>query len=190
MWGKKEQKEENQSRPGGIDFDTAAERVTAEVEEPDEHELAVDEDIAAVLAGKPDEEALIVKPKWALRVSKGCFYPAARWIHPAYSLNDQEAEKINPEMQAFLQAAVDKYMPAAVSRVASRFPEMWDLLAVLGVLYYQKYQVVKKLIAEEAKAAENAKRVAGSHIAVMPAPQAEEPEEKIVGQRLRDGTLV
>ncbi len=127
-------------------------------------------------AGEVDEEELIIKPEWALAVSKGCFYPAARWIHPAYSLNDEEAEKINPKMRAFLQAAADKYMPAQISLLANRFPEVWALLAVLGALYYQKYRVVSKVMAEEAKAAANAKRVEGSHVAIMPAPQPEEPE--------------
>ena len=183
MWFDKKKEVQTEAaspRPGGIDYETAAARVTAE-----------DPEVAAAADAfvEADEEALIVKPEWAIVAVKGCFYPAAKWIHPAYAIDDGEAAQISPKMQVFLQTVADKYAPAAISRLANRYPEFWDLVAVLGVLYYQKWRAVSKIIAEEQKRFENAKNVT-----VMPAPQsqqpAEEPEEKIVGERLRDGSLV
>ncbi len=171
-------------RPGGIDFETAAARVT--VEDP---EIAAAAD--SFIAATADDEALIVRSEWAIVAVKGCFYPAAKWIHPAYAIDGGEAAQVSPKMQLFLQMVADKYAPAAISRLANRYPEFWDLVAVLGVLYYQKWRAVSKIIAEEQRARhqgpENAKNVT-----VMPSPEqpVEEPEEKIVGQRLRDGSLV
>jgi hypothetical protein len=143
---------------------------------------------------EPEEEALKVKPAWAVVAAKGVFFPAAKWIHPAYALTDEEAVRVAPEMQVFLQSLADKYAPVAVSRIANRYPEFADLIAALGTVYYHKWRAVKKLVAEE----EQARREAGANaknvtpVAVMPTPEAiqEEPELKVVGQRMRDGSLV
>jgi len=184
MWGRKEQKNEEAVGSPGIDFETAAARVTAA-----SPEIAAAADAVIDLE---NEESLLIKPEWAIVAVKGCFYPAAKFIHPAYAVADDEAEKISPQMQIFLQAIADKYAPAVIARVANRYPEFWDLVGAVGVLYYQKWRAISKLIAEEAKAraeaGENAKRVNGE-VVVMRSP-AEAPEEKIVGQRMRDGSMV
>jgi len=139
-----------------------------------------------------DQEALLVKPEWAIVVAKGCFYPAAKWIHPAYALNAEQAEAIAPAMQVFLQTVADKYAPAMVSRLANRYPEFWDLVAKLGVVYYQQWRAVSQLVAEE----ERARREAGANaknvtpVTVMPLPLEETEERKVVGERMRDGSLV
>jgi len=139
-------------------------------------------------------EALIIKPEWAIVAVKGCFYPAAKFIHPGYAVAEDEAAAISPKMQVFLQTLADKYAPAAISRLANRYPEFWDLAAALGVLYYQRWRAVSQLVAEEqkarAEAGENAKRV-NADVVVMPSPvSVEEPERKVVGERMRDGSLV
>src|SRR6266851_6581524 len=152
MWGfnKKNQNDETAARPGGIDFDSAAARVTA-----------ADPLIAAAAATtvieKDADEALIIKQEWAIVAVKGAFYPAARWIHPAYAVNDAEAAKVGPKMQVFLQAVADKYAPAVVGRLASRYPEFWDVLGAVGILYYEKWRAVSQLIAEEEERVRNAK---------------------------------
>src|SRR6266478_908109 len=116
MWGrnKKNQNDETAARPGSIDYESAAARVTA-----------ADPLIAAAAATTVIEEdaneALIVKREWAIDAVKGCFYPAARWIHPAYAVDDAEAEKVGPKMQKFLQIVADKYAPAAIGRLANRY---------------------------------------------------------------------
>jgi len=188
VWFKsKNQNQEAASGPGGIEFDAAAARVTA-----------ADPLIAAAAATTAIEEdadeALIIKPEWAIAAVKGAFYPAEKFLHPAYAVDDEEAAKVSPKMQVFLQSLADKYAPAAISRLANRYPEFWDLAAALGILYYQKWRIVSKLIAQEekarAEAGENAKRV-NADVVVMPSPAPiEEPERKIVGERLSDGSLV
>ncbi len=182
MWGfnKKNQNE----RPGSIDFDSAAARVTAA-------DPLIAEAAAATAIEEDADEALIIKQEWAIVAVKGAFYPAARYLHPAYAVDNDEAEQIAPKMQVFLQSLADKYAPAAIARLANRYPEFWDLAAALGVLYYQKWRAVSQLIAEEEERVRNAKNV--TPITVMPAPAAEtdeEPERKVVGERMRDGTLV
>ena len=182
MWGfnKKNQNE----RPGSIDFDSAAARVTAA-------DPLIAEAAAATAIEKDADEPLIIKQEWAIVAVKGAFYPAARWIHPAYAVNDAEAAKVGPKMQVFLQAVADKYAPAVVGRLASRYPEFWDLFGAVGILYYEKWRAVSQLIAEEEERVRNAKNV--TPITVMPSPAAEteeEPERKVVGERMRDGTLV
>ena len=188
MWGfnKKNQNDETAARPGSIDFESAAARVTAADPDPTAETL----DSATVKAAGSDE-ALIIKQEWAIVAVKGAFYPAARYLHPAYAVDNEEAEKVAPKMQVFLQSLADKYAPAAIARLANRYPEFWDLAAALGVLYYQKWRAVSQLIAEEEERVRNAKNV--TPITVMPAPAAEtaeEPERKVVGERMRDGTLV
>jgi len=192
MWFQKsEQSEPNKNpHPGGIDFETAAARVT--LEDPEVADADTELDPADEFVA-PDEEALLIKPGWAIAVAKGCFYPAARWVHPAYAIRDEQAEQIAPAMQVFLQTLADKYAPAAISRLANRHPEFWDLVAKLGVLYYQQWRAVSQLVAEEERARlANAKNV--TPISVMPMPPEvvvhEEPERKVVGERMRDGSLV
>jgi hypothetical protein len=185
----KQKNQEAAGRPGGIEFDAAAARVTAESPE-------IPAGAEDGLPSQTDSEALIIKPEWAIAAVKGAFYPAEKFLHPAYAVDDEEAAEVSPKMQVFLQSLADKYAPAAISRLANRYPEFWDLAAALGVLYYQKWRVVSKLIAQEEKAraaaGENAKRV-NAEVVVMPSP-AEQPEEelqrKVVGERMRDGSLV
>jgi hypothetical protein len=163
--------------PGGIDFETAAARVTVEekVLQPMDQELA--DELHEAAAG----ESLIIRPEWALVAVKGCFYPAAKWIHPAYEATDEEAQKAAPQMQAFLQTIADKYAPAMIARLANRHPEFWDLVAALGILYYQKWDAVTRIMAAEADAAERAKRVKGERVdGVTEMPlRSEQSEEKI-----------
>ena len=169
MWFKKDNKEaEHENRPGGIDYEAAAARVTAEEPELEEVDPTVAEFAETVAAAEEPKESLIIKPEWAQAALKACFYPPAKMVHPAYALTDEEAERVSPKMATFLQAVADKIAPAVVCRLANKYPEFFDLAGALGVLYYQKWRIVSKLQLEEARAraAENAKRVAG--IAVMP----------------------
>ena len=167
----KNEETENESRPGGTDYETAAARVTAESVSPapGSNEEAI-ENAEELIAAAEEQEDLVIKPAWAIEAVKGCFYPAAKLIHPAYALTDEQAEKAGPKMQVFLQAIADKYLPVAVGRLANKYPEFWDLAGALGVLYYQQWRAVSKIQAAEEKArreaGENAKRVAG--VRVMP----------------------
>src|SRR5260370_12326725 len=95
MWGfnKKNQNE----RPGSIDFDSAAARVTAA-------DPLIAEAAATTAIEEDADEALIIKHEWAIVAVKGAFYPAARWIHPAYTANDAEPTKVGTSTRAFLQS--------------------------------------------------------------------------------------
>src|SRR5260370_35566239 len=89
MWGfnKKNQNE----RPGSIDFDSAAARVTAA-------DPLIEAAAATTAIAEEADEALIVNRDWAIVAVKACFYPAARGIHPAYAVNDlEEMERSVPE---------------------------------------------------------------------------------------------
>ena len=133
LWGNKGK--ENNAQTGG-DFEAAAARVTVQ-EQVEEVTGAVD----AAAHG----DRLEVRPEWAEAAARLCFLPAARLSHPAYALTDEEAQTISPQIQALLQAVADKYAPALVGRVASRHPELFDAIAAVGVLYWQKWRMVSKL---------------------------------------------
>lgn len=179
MWFKNKNQETETASPSphGTDYEAAAARVTAENLEAEEHDPELDAPEGDFVEETPTaEEQLVIKPEWALATSKACFYPPAKMIHPAYALTDEEAEKVSPKMAAFLQAIADKYAPAMVCRLANKYPEFWDLAGALGVLYYQKWRIVSKLQAEEARAraegGENARRVPGVRVMPTPAPAA------------------
>jgi hypothetical protein len=156
MWNR-QKKAENQSEMGGGDFDAAAARVTAEpIPGSDEEATRNASEMAGAIA--EDGEDFIIREEWAEATARICFVPAAKLIHPAYALTDDEAESISPQMQAFLQAVADKYAPAAIARIANRYPELVDLVAALGILYYRKWKFVSRMIALEAQ--ERARREA------------------------------
>lgn len=141
IWG--QSKQHQNGGTGGDEFDAAAARVSAEMPaEP------------GPVAGEPEPEtSLAIRPEWAEAAARFCFLPAAKFVHPAYALADEEAEAITPQMQTFLQAVADKYAPAAVGRLANRYPEFFDLAAALGVLYWQKWRHVSRIQKLEADAA-------------------------------------
>jgi hypothetical protein len=143
-------KTESPSATVGGDFEKAAEQVSAK---PAETEFAENGPAVEVV------ERFLIREEWAEGAARLCFVPPARLIHPAYALTDDEAERIAPQMQEFLQAVADKYAPAALATLSSKYPEFFDLTAALGVLYYQKWKYVSHLRAVEArekKARENA----------------------------------
>jgi hypothetical protein len=137
LWPKS--KESNAARGG--DFEEAAARVTV---------AAGESPADAAMAGVESGDRLDIRPEWAQAAARLCFLPAARLSHPAYALTDEEADSITPQIQALMQAVADKYAPALVGRVASRHPELFDAIAALGVLYWQKWRLVSRLQREEA----------------------------------------
>ena len=173
LWG---QGKENSGASGG-DFEQAAARVTAQVETESARAAGPEE--------LPGEDRLEIRTEWAEAAARACFFPAARLWHPAYALTNEEAEVISPKMQAFLQAVADKYAPAAIGRVASKYPEFFDLTAALGVLYWQKWRFVTKMRALDA--AERAQKEADTEPA---SERIDIPLRPKVGERTEDGALV
>jgi len=180
LWG---QSKENSGEAGG-DFEAAAARVTAGSDEE------VTRNAAEVTAAIEDGDAFEIRPEWAEAAARLCFLPAARLSHPAYALTDEEAEVISPKMQAFLQAVADKYAPAALGRVANKYPEFFDLTAALGILYWQKWRFVSKMRAldavDRAKAEVEIKPASDS----IDLPGVSLPLRPKVGERTEDGALV
>src|SRR6266446_10035768 len=184
LWG---QSKENSGATGG-EFEQAAARVTAE-----DVPRAAGADGAEVPDG---EDRLEIRPEWAEAAARLCFLPAARLSHPAYALTNEEAEVISPKMQAFLQAVADKYAPAALGRVANKYPEFFDLTAALGVLYWQKWRYVSKmraLDAAEAARLAQVERASGEvprPVQSVDLPGVSLPLRPKVGERTEDGALV
>ena len=174
LWGKGKP---NSGETGG-DFEAAAARVTVQ-------EQVAEVTGAAEAATHGDR--LEIRPEWAEAAAKLCFLPAARLSHPAYALTDEEAQTISPQIQALLQAVADKYAPALVGRVASRHPELFDAVAALGVLYWQKWRMVSRLQAAELEAAA---AKAGGETPPAPAPVISLPVRSKVGERDESGALV
>lgn len=173
MWKKEK------SVTAGGDFEAVAARVTAEVEQS---ELP-----GADSAGAP--EALIIRPEWANAAARLCFLPAAKFSHPAFALTDEEAEKITPQIQALLQAVSDRYAPALLGHMANKHRELFDAVAALGVLYWQKWRLVSHLRkveamerarmaaeAQQPKERAEAEAFAASAVASADVPQSGEAE--------------
>jgi hypothetical protein len=178
-------KENNQAgEAGGDEFDRAAARVSAD--------LPADPVPGAAAGGEEEGELLVIRPEWAVEVARLCFLPAAKFVHPAYALADEEAVAISPQMQKFLQAVADKYAPAAVGRLANKYPEFFDLAGALGVLYWQKWRYVSHIRRMEAEQRAEAEAAAGrkpeSGVLVMPPESSPAPVK--VGDRDEQGRLV
>jgi hypothetical protein len=175
LWGKGKP---NSAEAGG-DFEAAAARVTVAEQVSD---------VAATAEAAAHGDRLEIRPEWAEAAARLCFLPAARLSHPAYALTDEEAQTISPQIQALLQAVADKYAPALVGRVASRHPELFDAVAALGVLYWQKWRYVSKL--QAAELAEAAAKADGEATPPVPAPVISLPVRPKVGERDETGALV
>jgi hypothetical protein len=182
MWSKS--KESQTGAVGGDEFERAAARVSAD--------LPADPGPGAAAGVEQEGESLAIRLEWAEAAARLCFLPAARMVHPAYALADEEAEVISPKMQAFLQAVADKYAPAALSRVANKYPEFLDLAGALGVLYWQKWRYVSHIRRMEAEQRAEAEAAAGrkpeSGVLVMPPESSPAPVK--VGDRDEQGRLV
>jgi hypothetical protein len=171
----------------GGDFDSAAARVNAELPGV----ATGDGDEASTVRALDESGKLTIREEWAKAAAEYCFYPAAKLIHPAYALADEEAEKIAPQMQEFLQVVADKYAPAALGRLSSKYPEFFDLTAALGVLYWQKWRYVshlRRVEAEQAAARAAADRKPDAGGFAM-APESPLPTPK-AGERDENGVLV
>lgn len=170
---------------GNSEFEEAAARVTAAESSPSP-------DASAQPEGEQGEsERFIIREEWAEGASRLLFLPPAKFIHPAFALDEEEAQIVGPKMQSFLQAVVDRYeylIPGWTKRLSNKFPELTELLGVVAVLGYHKYKLVKRLRAEEAEARARAGEGARN---VTPTPTAEEPARKYkTGERDAEGTLI
>lgn len=107
----------------------------------------------------PPEESdrLVIHMDWSGKVVNGCFWPLARFDHPAWALTEEETAAIAPKMHVFLQAVSDRYAPAWLGRMATRHAELFDLGIALTMMYYAKFQQVNEARAE-AVAAETARQ--------------------------------
>lgn len=90
------------------------------------------------------EERFVITPKWAVEVVKATSWPLETYVHPAWALSYEEASKAAPEMQTFLQAVVDKYLPLLMKRFVRRHSVLLDMLAALSLVYVAKYKAIQK----------------------------------------------
>lgn len=95
------------------------------------------------------EEKFVVSQKWATEVVKSTSWPLERYAHPAWALSFEEASRAAPEMQTFLQAVVDRYLPALMKRFVSKHSALLDMLAALGIVYAAKYKAIRLQIEAE-----------------------------------------
>jgi hypothetical protein len=94
------------------------------------------------------EEKFQIQPKWAIGATKALFVPLAKYQHPAWALSDEEAETVRPEMQTFLQAMFDRYVPSLLNSWASKHSEFTNLFLALGTLLYVKAKQVNESVAQ------------------------------------------
>jgi hypothetical protein len=133
-------------KPGGLgsDFDAAAERVTAPSPSPEETQVA--QPVASeVAAPSAPAQPFIIRREWANKAVQFCFVPLAnvkkdaRWL-----VTPQEAEIAEGPMQEVLQQLVDKYLPANVSLLLSKYEAVGALFVALLALYKMKAEQIAK----------------------------------------------
>ena len=148
-WWKKSEKESPKVGTGSLEEAAAA--VTAPDPEPEPAAAAP----AAAEPRVPDEP-FVIPPDWARGAVKLSFYPLCRWNHRTWCLTDEEAERARPQMQAFLQAVGDRYLPELLSRfiteAGTKFPELLELAVAMAALAWFKYQQVQEAVEREAAA--------------------------------------
>jgi hypothetical protein len=193
MWGSKK-------NPGGIDFDAAAARVTAEPEPGSDEEVNRNAEFVADAIESEESEKLEIRPEWAVLMARAPYAVVARFYHPAFALTDEQAEKLGPKMLPLIRKVTDVWIPSWLAGVSNRNPEVFDAVAALAVTGFIQWQHVQKIQQAETEAAENAKRVKGERVTEMPIrsePGVEVKDEtvaervhRIVGERTADGSLV
>lgn len=87
------------------------------------------------------EKRFLVKQEWARGCVKLCFLPLERH-DPLWKLTNEEAEAARPEMQAFLQGLLDRYVPQIIMQLAARNKEFSDLVCAMAALYWFKWRLV------------------------------------------------
>jgi len=188
MWGKN--KNEN---PGGTDFETAADRVTAEVLPNPEEDPGFSEKPGDGSSNAPEDESgdrLEIRPEWAVALARSPYALVAKFYHPAFALSDEQAKKLGPKLLPLIRKVTDVWIPSWLAGASNRNPEMTDAVLALAVTGYVQWMHVQKIQETEREAADNAKRVKGERVTEMPLRSDPEPEERIVGERLADGSLV
>ena len=179
MWGAKNK---NQN-PGGIDFDTAATRVTAEPAPESDEEVTRNANEVADAMADAEGETLEIRPEWAVAIARSPYAIVARFYHPAFALTDEQAEKLGPKLLPLIRKVTDVWIPKWLAGVSNRNPEVFDAVAALAVTGYVQWVNVQKIQQAEREAAENAKRVKGEHITEMPARSEPGVDETIVDAR-------
>ena len=191
MWGSKNQKTDGITSGGGIDFESAAARVTAaEVADPLEAESAEARAFVANAMAADEGGELEIRPEWAVAIARSPYALIAKFYHPAFALSDEQAEKLGPKLLPLIRKVTDVWIPKWLAGASNRNPEMTDAVLALAVTGYVQWMHVQKIQESEREAAENAKRVKGERVTEMPLRSDPEPEPRIVGERLADGSLV
>ena len=145
MWKPGRKKNEpplSEKAPGGAgDFEAVAEQVSAPEPPPPAPEGA-----------EPVPERMLVRDEWAQESVRFCFYvPARAYRDSRWLLTQEESERARPQMQKFLQAVLDRYMPTLMGQLAARHPEVLDLLVAMTALTWYKWRQVQRLRREEIK---------------------------------------
>jgi hypothetical protein len=194
MWFEKNKQTESPNQnPGGIDFDTAAARVTAESLPNPEEDPGLYEQPGDGNPNAPEDESserLEIRPEWAVFLARSPYAIVSKFYHPAFALSDQQAEKLGPKILPLIRKVTDVWIPSWLAGVSNRNPEMFDAVAALAVTGFFQWQTVQKIQQAEAEAAANAKPVRGERVTEMPLRSEPGVDERIAGQRLADGSLV
>jgi hypothetical protein len=148
--------------PEDVEFNAASrETVAPPAPEPEAYNPdAAGDDSAEVKRGffsrifskeKP-EAKFQIQPQWARGCVKVPFWALAKYSHPSWAVNDEEAERVRPEMQIFLQQIFDKYVPSLLNSWAAKHSEFTNLALAMVALGYVKYTVVRDAVEAETAA--------------------------------------
>ena len=80
-----------------------------------------------------------------------CFYPLARFNHPAWMPTSEEIEPIAPKMVVLVEALLDRALPQVLTRFLNKYPEAAPVVLGMASLGYVRFKAVRAVLLEEAK---------------------------------------
>lgn len=80
-----------------------------------------------------------------------CFYPLARFSHPAWMPTGEEIEPIAPKMVVLVEAVLDRALPQVLTRFLNKYPEAAPVVLGMASLAYVRFKAVRAVMLEEAK---------------------------------------
>lgn len=165
------QKLESREAGSSVAVDNEFERAAAETQAPPA-DAAQKEQAGDAAPAVP--VSFMVSPAAAASIIRFPFAKLAARDHPAWIPTDQTLEQSGAiaSVQGGLQELADKFMPKLLTVYAEQYPQTVQMLVAMATVLWMQMNIVRKLKAEEAKAAEASARQAGKTITVPAGKEA------------------
>lgn len=147
----------NPAADGSLDADLKEAAAETEAQHVEEVPTQTAPEPSERLTGLPDEIGAIA--------IKGCFFPLARFSHPAWMPTDEEIAPHSHKMVVLLEAVLDRVVPQLLKGFLAKYPEAGPVVVGMAAIGYQRFKIVRVTLLEEAAARrEQAQREAEARV--------------------------